>query len=380
MRTAAIVLSLFFLVLVLWDIFETIVLPRRVTRKFRLARIFYLSTWRPWKAVGKRIPDEERREDFLSIYGPLTMLSLLALWAFLLIFTFALLHWGLDTTVATPGNPRNFSNYLYVSGISLFSLGIGDMPLNRLGNTIMIAEAGTGFGVLALVVSYLPVLFQAFSKREVNISLLDARAGSPPSATEILSRYSEQLDKLEILLERWEDWAAELLESHLTLPILCLYRSQHENQSWIASLTTILDTSSLLMAVVDAGPKWQAQFTFAMARHALADLAHVFNAAPRPPSPSRLSSADFKLLCADLREYGIPIIESDTAETDLKRLRELYEPYSNTLTNLLLVELPPWTTPPNEVDNWRTSAWQKKAPVAIKHSTSPSETETNRMA
>jgi hypothetical protein len=340
-----------------------------------------MSTWRPWKALGKRIPSEKRREDFLSIYGPLTMLALLSLWAVMLVFTFALLHWGLKTPLTPPESQQKFFSYLYLSGTSLFTLGPGNIaPVDRLGSTIMIIEAGTGFGVLALLIGYLPVLFQSFAKREVNISLLDARAGSPPSAAEILSRYTERLDKLETLFERWEDWAAELLESHLTLPILCLYRSQHENQSWIASLTTILDTSSLLMAVVDAGPKWQAQFTFAMARHALVDLAHVFNAAPRSPSPPRLSSADFKRICADLREHGIPIIESDTAEKDLNRLRKLYEPYSNSLTDLLLIKLPPWTTPPDEVDNWRTSAWQKKVPVAIKHSTSPSETETNRMA
>jgi hypothetical protein len=369
--------GLFLLLLTLWDVFETIVLPRRVSRTFRLVRIFYLSTWRPWKAVGKLIRNETKREDFLSVYGPLTMLSLLALWAVLLIFSFALLQWGVSSPLA---GVENFSNYLFRSGLTLFTFGsVEAMTLNHLGRIILVIQAGTGFGVLALVIGYLPVLWEAFSRRERNISLLDAKAGSPPSAAEMLSRHSERIDKLETLLEEWEEWAAELLESHITLPVLCLYRSQHDNQSWIGSLTTILDTSSLILTILDGGPKWQAQFTFAMARHALVDLAQVFNATPRRSSTDRLSSDEFARLCDELRENGLPLVDSVGAEDELRRLRMLYEPFSAGLAELLLLRLPPWTTPPHEVDNWRKSAWQIKAPIAIKHSMAQTDEETKQM-
>jgi Ion channel len=380
MRAVTVVLSLILIFLALWDVFETVVLPRRVSRPFRFARIFYLSTWGPWKAVGRRIPVGRGREDFLSIYGPLSMLSLLALWAALLLLGFALLQWGLHTSLARPEEERWFTSYLYLSGASLFTVGPGDTtPVNTLGSALMIVEAGTGFGVLALVIGYLPVLYQSFARREANISLLDARAGSPPSAAEILKRYSDTPGRLEGLFERWEDWAGQLLESHMTLPVLCFYRSQHQNQSWVGSLTTILDAAALVLTVTDGVPKEQAQFAFAMARHAVVDLAHVFNVSPRTPRDDRLPREEFARLYGGLREEGLALLEPATAEGELGRVRELYEPYCNALAGLLLVPLPPWNAPPDEVDNWRKSAWQKREPVAIKHSTAESEGGAKRL-
>ncbi|MDQ3918453.1 MAG: hypothetical protein M3348_08240 [Acidobacteriota bacterium] len=151
----------------------------------------------------------------------------------------------------------------------------------------------------------------------------------------------------------------------MTLPVLCLYRSQHENQSWVGSLTAILDAASLVLAVTEEGPKDQAQFTFAMARHAVVDLAHVFNAAPHDPTDGRLPPDEFARLYDGLRVGGISLLERGAAERELRRLRELYEPYCGALAQFLSVTLPPWNAPPGEVDNWRKSAWQKKAPVVI---------------
>ena len=101
-----------------------------------------------------------------------------------------------------------------------------------------------GFGFLALIIGYVPIIYQAFSRRESNISLLDARAGSPSSATEMLRRHyrTQRLEELLQFLRKWEQWCATLLESHLSYPVLTYYRSQHERQSWLAALTTVLDT------------------------------------------------------------------------------------------------------------------------------------------
>src|SRR5207249_10659172 len=155
------------------------------------------------------------------------------------------------------------------------TLGYGDVvPTGAWGRSLAVAEAGIGFGFLAVVISYLPVLYQAFSRREITISLLDARAGSPPSAGELLRRlaHARSLAGVGPLLVEWERWSAELLESHLSFPVLSYYRSQHDNQSWVAALTTILDTSALLIAGVDGPDGHQARLTFAMARHAAVDL------------------------------------------------------------------------------------------------------------
>jgi len=148
----------------------------------------------------------------------------------------------------------------------------------------MVIEAGVGFGFLALVIGYLPVLYQAFSRRELNITLLDARAGSPPSAEELLRGFGAYQEELAVLLAEWERWGADVLESHLSYPVLSYYRSQHDNQSWLAALTTVLDASVLVMVASEGACSRQAGLTFAMARHAVVDLAQVLAA---PPSARR---------------------------------------------------------------------------------------------
>src|SRR5205807_9936034 len=132
------------------------------------------------------------------------------------------------------------------------------------------------------LIGYLPVLYQAFSRREVTISLLDARAGSPPTAAELLRRQSgpEGTKALTELLDHWEKWSADLMESHLSYPVLAYFRSQHDNQSWIASLTAILDVCALSMVGLEGMCQYQARMTFAIARHALVDLSQVFSAPP----------------------------------------------------------------------------------------------------
>src|SRR5205823_4270768 len=140
---------------------------------------------------------------------------------------------------------------------------------------------------LALVISYLPIFYQAFSRREVHISMMDARAGSPPTAGEMLRRNGEQGTR--DFLAKSEVWASDLLESHLSYPALAHFRSQHENQSWLAALTMVLDTCALIMTGLDGLPSDQARFTFAIARHALVDLSQIFASAPVTLPDDRLS-------------------------------------------------------------------------------------------
>ena len=245
MRILAIILGILLIIAILQDSFETIILPRRVTRRFRLSRLFYAATWASWSLLGRKLRAGNRREVYLSYYGPLSLILLLILWAAVLMFAYALLQWGLDLPLNAPEKEVTFGTYLYLSGTTFITLGLGDViPLAGVGRFLAVAEAGMGFGFLALIIGYVPVIYQAFSRREINISLLDARAGSPPSATEMLRRHyrTQRLEELIQFLGEWERWCAELLESHLSYPVLTYYRSQHERQSWLAALTTILDT------------------------------------------------------------------------------------------------------------------------------------------
>jgi len=358
--------SIGLILIVLWDAFEVVILPRRVMRKFRLTRLFYRLTWRPWSQLSRQMAPGYRRELFLSFYGPVSLILLLAIWACGLILGFALLHSSIRTALKLPDGETTFFSYLYFSGSTFFTLGLGDViTQTQLGRGLTILEAGVGFGFLAIVIGYLPVLYQAFSRRELNISLLDARAGSPSTAAELLRRHfdGEKFEELGAFLREWERWAAELLESHLSYPVLAYYRSQHSNQSWLAALTTILDASALVIVGIDGTPPRQAQLTFAIARHAVADLAHVFNTTPHPPVPDRLPAAELDRMRRNLASRGILLSDGAAAEEKLNTLRRMYEPYVNALSDYLLMPLPAWEVQSAAADNWQVSAWGRIAKV-----------------
>jgi hypothetical protein len=355
----------FFVFVILIDAFETIVLPRRVTRNFRLTRLFYRRTWVPVRAIGRCIQNKKRRETFLSYFGPVSLIMLLVLWAMGLILGFAMLQYGAGSHLSFgPGNtePLTFHALIYMSGSTFFTLGIGNAatPEPGIARILAIFEAGIGFGFLAIVIGYLPVIFGNFSQREINITLLDSRAGSPPTAAELLSRFGPCKNNQPVIdsfFQTWERWSAELLESHLSYPVLSYFRSQHDNQSWLAALTSILDSSALLIAGVQDFRSYQAKLTFAMARHAIADLAQIFKAPPRAPAQDRLPDAEFERMAALLATRGIVLNRDETARARLTELRAMYEPYISVLSEVFLMPLPPWAHSGQVLDNWKTSAW-----------------------
>jgi hypothetical protein len=355
------VLSLVLIGVVLLDGFETMVLPRRVLHGFRPARTFYRSLWWLWRHVAARLPAGRYRQAFLGVFGPLSLLVLFTLWVAGLITGFGLLHWSLGTATA-PGEP-DLLTYWYYSGTTFLTLGYGDLvPVGPLGRVLAVTEAGLGFGFMAVIIGYLPALYQAFSQRELAISLLDARAGSPPTAAQGLLRAAHfgPLEGLATLLAEWERWAAQLLESHLSYPVLAFYRSQHDNQSWVGALTAVLDTCALLMAGVKGVQLYQTQLTFAMARHAAVDLALVFRTPPLPPEPERLTAGQLADLREQLRQAGLELREGPAFEKKLAELRGMYEPFVNGLGRYFWLALPPVVPERAVVDNWQTSAWMRR--------------------
>lgn len=352
----------FLLLIILRDAFETIVLPRRVTRQFRLTRVFYRNTWLPWRALAGGCP-KKQRELFLSYFGPLSLIVLIGVWAMGLIAAFGLLQYAAGSHISSPGGGSvGFWTDLYLSGTSFFTIGLGDVvPQTAPARALVVIEGGVGFGFLAMVIGYLPVIYQAFSRREVSISLLDARAGSPPTSGELLRRHSHEggVEALQELLGDWERWSAELMESHLSYAVLCYFRSQHSNQSWLAALTAILDTSALLIAGIEGTCQEQAKLTFAIARHAVVDLSQIFIAQPREPETDRLPAGELARLRATLAAAGVRLHDTPEADQKLAELRRLYEPYLYSLGAFLLMELPPWIPSGKLADNWQTTAWSR---------------------
>ena len=246
-----------------------------------------------------------------------------------------------------------------MSGTTIFTLGLGDVtPHGGWVRAVVILESGTGLGLLAVVMGYFPVLYSAFSRREVSISMLDARAGSPPTAAELLRRhaYDGGSGALSVLLVEWERWSAELLESHISYPLLCYFRSQHTNQSWISALTAVLDTSALLIAGVQGHEARQAQLTFAMARHAMVDLSQIFSLEPVRNAPDRLPLERYNELYGLLCQSGVSVCRDGRSYERLNDMRGLYEGYAETLSNYLCMPLPPWIADKPHKDNWQAVA------------------------
>ena len=352
---------------VLWDTFEVIILPRQVTRKFRLTKLFYRATWLPWASVAERLG--KRRELALGFYGPLSLLLLLSLWALGLVLGFALIHFALGSELKA-AEPPSFVTDVYLSATTFFTLGLGDVtPTTWHARALIAIEAGLGFGFLGMVISYLPVLYGSFAEREVSISLLDARAGSPPTALELFRRYGDHrvgsssghnAAELELFLREWERWSAELLESHLSYPVLAYYRSQHSNQSWLAALTAILDSCALVLVGLRGQPVRQARLTFAMARHAIIDLAQVFNTPPLiGQNQERLRPSDLQRLNAALWSGGLGARRRADWEAELRVLRLLYEPYVAALAAYFRLRLPAWANDQSTHDNWQSTPWKE---------------------
>jgi len=359
-KILAIIIGVILIFLVIQDSFESIVLPRRVSRRFRLSRFFYTSTWMFWSSVARKMRPGNRREFYLSYYGPASLIFMLVAWELVLVLSFALIEWGLSSPLNAPEKDVTFGTYLYMSGTTFVTLGLGDVtPMSGLARFLVFAEAGFGFGLLALIIGYIPVIYQAFSRREINISLLDARAGSPSSATELLRRSyrDRKIDELIQFIREWERWCAELLESHLSYPVLTYYRSQHERQSWLAALTTILDTCALLIIGFEDISAPTIRFTFAIARHAAVDLAQVYGTPPMNPKLGRLSTAEFARVRDALADVGLVLRQGEDAEQRLYDIRRMYEPFVNALAEHLLLNLPPWMSATKTVDDWQTSAW-----------------------
>jgi hypothetical protein len=361
-------LGVVLILIVLGDAFETIVLPRRVTRQISLARLFYRSTWLFWYTAVRTIFSRKRQENFLSWYGPLSLVLLLIFWATGLVIGFAFVHWASGSVIKTPEGSAGFGTYLYLSGTTFFTLGLGDViPTTTFGRGLVAFEAGMGFGFLALVIGYLPALNQSFARREVNISLLDARAGSPPTAAEMLRRHSHDrgLEDLRQLFHEWERWSSDLLESHLSYPVLAYFRSHHDNQSWLGALTAILDASAFAIVSFEGPCERQAQLTFAITRHAIVDLAQVFNCPPHKPKHDRLPSDELTRIRTTLTEAGLKLREGNAVDQKLSELRRMYEPYVCALSNYLRITVPPWIPKSSRIDNWQTSAWGRSTGFQI---------------
>ena len=377
MHLIALIAGLICCLAVALDAFQTIILPRRPAGRLRITRLFFILTWTPWRALAPRIGNMKAREQAYSVYGPLSLLLLLVVvgaaaaggvCAVLLCDGVAVCGCDARAEATWLATLRHRSVCERDDAVYAGAGRCGSAALAA--RALIICESGVGLGLVALVIGYVPVLYQAFSRREVSVALLDARAGSPPTSTELLRRHAFEggEEALTVLLAEWERWSAEILESHISYPILCYYRSQHDNQSWLSALVAVLDSCALLISIMEGTPARQAQLTFAMARHALIDLGHVFHLegkAKEAEAQDRLPAVEFARLCEVLGDIGMRMCGDPASASRLRAIRVLYEPHAIALSEYLRMPLPTWIPEPTAKDQWRTIARLRSEAEAV---------------
>ena len=370
-------LALLLVAVTLQDAFEVMLLPRRVMRRLRFVGLFYRLTWFVWSALAYRLPRDGQREHVLGVYGALSLVLLFGIWISCLILGFGLLLWAAQVGSGVTPRPT-LGAQLYMSGVTFFTLGYGDLvPGTRIARLLSVLEAGTGLGFIALIIGYLPVLYQLFTRREAHVIKLDGRAGSPPTALGLLERHGGEdgLVQINMLLREWETWGSELLESHLSYPMLAYYRSQHHDQSWLGALAAIMDCCALILAGLESVPPLQARMTFIMARQILVEMAQSFGVQPsRYTGGDRLDHPAFLQLQRGLVEAGFTWSTSE-AEELLAALRATYEPLLDGLASYLVLPLQGWSTSDAARDHWARGPRGTLARRLIEELSEPMPTE-----
>ena len=334
MRIVAAIVGVIVIALMLSEFFVTYMLPRRVRRDPRIARGLNRALWIPWRALSRRF-SPPTADTLLGFFGPLALISQLLIWTVGLIVGFALLEYA-----AVGGSFGH--GLLFSSGLFLNAEAVSG---STLVHVIALVEAAVAIGVLFIVIGYLPAVYGSFSRREVAVSQFGTRAGAPPAAGVLLHRVAERERWLELErdLRDWEAWAAELMETHLSYPILGWYRSQHVSQNWLAALTVMTDVAAFVTAVEMDGEVEAAELTYAIGQHALADLSLQYRVKPRPVE--RLTEEQFTKLYRLVERALSNPVPCEQARERLRELRKAYEPRAQAMADLLALDLPPWLPP-----------------------------------
>lgn len=326
----------------MYDLFQAVLLPRPSVGRAVASPVVVRILWRVWRRLFAGIPQPRRREAALAAFGPVSLITLLALWVLALLFGYALLQQALRGQWA--GGDGSLGTALYVSAQSLLTLGFGGVvPMGAAARIVATAEATTGLGVVALVISLLFSMFQAFGAREVQVVDLDATAGAPPSGVQIL----ENCAKLHIdghlvqVLRTWRQWSAQVLESHLAYPVLVFFRSSHDNEAWLNSFGAVLDAAALLATTIEGCPATgEAALTLKVGRHTVDDFAVVLHL-PRTGPPG-LERSEFDEARARLIAAGYRLRDADAAWQAFAELRSHYAPALAQLARYLVLPPAPW--------------------------------------
>lgn len=331
---------------VLYDVFQSVVVPRWTSAAWRLAPTMTKFLWPLWRKIGLR-RSAQKREDFLGTFAPLAVMLSLTNWVAVLCLGYGLMLFALRDGIR-PVLP-SFGSALYLAGTALFTIGFGDIVATQaLPRFVVLMAGASGLAVVALVISLTFTLYEAFKRREILVLTLDARAGSPPSGVAMLETYAHfnMLDDLNSTFAAWEIWSADVLESHLAYAILPYFRSSHDNASWISAMGAVLDAATLLLTTVKTGNEYSirssgaAHMMYGLGCHFVEDLSHVlsfrFTHGPEISNEQMLANAgveraEFEIARRRLQKAGLQVCDDDEAWLDFVRHRAVYARSLNAL-------------------------------------------------
>jgi multisubunit Na+/H+ antiporter MnhC subunit len=338
MEIVTLVLGAFLLALTLWDLFQTVVVPRPTPGTFRIARYAIRGSWRVFRALGRGRSDRTR-DLLFGVFGPAAAIMLLALWLGGLILGYGLVLYAIrDQLSPLP----SFGTTVYFAATSVLTLGFGDIVANGpLARILVITAAATGLGVVALVVTFLFSLYGSYQRREIDVVTLQAIAGAPSSAVALLEAYArlDLVDRLPEFFIGWQRWSAEVLDSHVAYPLLGFFRSSHDNLSWISALGSVLDASSLVITTINRIPRGEAELARRVGSHLVED---VSNLGFRDGVPGTLVRADFDAAWTRLAAVGYQLEPADAAWPRFEAARAMYAPRLEQMANYWATAASSW--------------------------------------
>ena len=336
-KLAEIIIGVAIVAIIINDVFQTVIVPRAVSRRWRPSGYWTRSMWRGFIAISQRLHNSKAREIVLSRYAPLTLVVSMTLWVTLLIFGYGTIFYGLRSQIKPE---PDYWNAVYFAGTSLLTIGYGDVvAADGIARFFAILSGATGFAVVAIVTSYLFALFGAFQQREVFVLTVGTRAGAPPSGVELLAAYSRLgiMQALPDLFSRAEIWTAQVLETHLAYGVLHYFRSNHDHESWVGTLGAVLDAAALMMTTVRDYPSGEARLMQALGRHAVHDLSDYLQL----PSGdgAGVERPEFDAARDRLIEAGLRCYDADDSWAAFSLLRSTYAARLNAMARYL--DIPP---------------------------------------
>ena len=335
---------------------RTFVLPRGVV--VRLTRLVSVAIRKLFDARVRFARTYEQRDRVMAMYAPMVLLGLVAVWLTMLIAAFTLIF------VAVEG--EGWHDAFTTAGSSLFTLGF-ERPSGTTATIVAFAAASLGLGLVATLIAYLPTLYSSFSRREVLVAYLAARAGTPPRAVDLLLRAHRigRLDDLDDVWERYQLWFAELEETHTSLPLLNFFRSPTPDRSWITTAGVILDTAALVNSTVDVPFQPMAGLCIRSGFTALGAIGDFFSvprpADPQPTDPITIGREEWEAACRELEAAGVPlVVDRDQAWRDFAGWRVNYDIALVTLAGLLSAPYAQWSSDRSVRFRVRATTWGRR--------------------